>query len=201
MSLFVFLQKLVFVTWKRHEIVKTCLLTYFMVQDILWKADSHSACQHSSLFSLWNPKVRYRAHKTPPLDPTWASRIQFATSIPIALSSILMLSSHLRLDIPSGLFPLGPQPKPYKQLSPPLPHACHMSRSPHPPPFNHHNNIRWNGKESFICFSFNIRPRYFFVFCQKRSCPLRNTYKQVSVWASVLTAFCLCHRFFKFVCN
>jgi hypothetical protein len=25
----------------------------------------------------------------------------------------------------------------------PLPHACHMSRPPHPPWFNHPNNIRW----------------------------------------------------------
>jgi hypothetical protein len=25
----------------------------------------------------------------------------------------------------------------------PLPHACHMSRPPHPPWFNHPNNIMW----------------------------------------------------------
>jgi hypothetical protein len=25
----------------------------------------------------------------------------------------------------------------------PLPHACHMSRPPHPPQFNHPNKVRW----------------------------------------------------------
>jgi hypothetical protein len=34
---------------------------------------------------------------------SWASRIQFASSIPISLRSSLMLPSHLRLGPPSGL--------------------------------------------------------------------------------------------------
>jgi hypothetical protein len=38
---------------------------------------------------------------------SWASWIQFAPSIPISLRSILMLSSHLRLGLPSGLLPSG----------------------------------------------------------------------------------------------
>jgi hypothetical protein len=33
----------------------------------------------------------------------WASWIQFAPSIPVSLRSSLMLSSHLRLGLPSGL--------------------------------------------------------------------------------------------------
>jgi len=33
--------------------------------------------------------------------------IQFTTSHPISLRSILILSSHLRLGIPNGLFPSG----------------------------------------------------------------------------------------------
>jgi hypothetical protein len=49
-------------------ILLTYLLTYSMVQDIIWKADSHSACQ-KILFSLWNPKFHYRVHNSPPLDP------------------------------------------------------------------------------------------------------------------------------------
>jgi hypothetical protein len=67
---------------------------------------------------------------------SWASWIQFAPSIPISLRSILMLSSHLRLGLPSGLFPSGLPTKTF-------PHACHMSRPPHPPWFKHPNNTRW----------------------------------------------------------
>jgi hypothetical protein len=67
------------------------------------------------------------------------SRIQFSASIPISLRSVLMLPSYLRLGLPSGLLPLGLP----KTNTSPLLHACHMSRPPHPPWFNHPNNIRW----------------------------------------------------------
>jgi hypothetical protein len=49
---------------------------------------------------LWNPKVHYRAHKSPSLVPI-LSEINPINTIP----SILILSTHLRLGIPSGLFP------------------------------------------------------------------------------------------------
>jgi hypothetical protein len=78
------------------------------------------------LLSLWNPKVHHRAHKTHHWTPSWASRIQFAPSIPISLRSSLMLSSHLRLGLSSGLLP-----------------SSHMPRPPQPPWFNHPNNIQW----------------------------------------------------------
>ena len=54
---------------------------------------------------LWNPKVHYRVYKISPpvlilsqINPVLA---------PTYLGCILILSSHLRLDFPSGLFPSG----------------------------------------------------------------------------------------------
>ena len=37
----------------------------------------------------------------------WSNSTKFLVSIPISLISILILSSHLRLDLPKGLFPVG----------------------------------------------------------------------------------------------
>ena len=54
---------------------------------------------------LWKPKVRYHIHKRPVtcpfLDPHHSSPFHHPTS----WRSILILSSHLRLGLPSGLFP------------------------------------------------------------------------------------------------
>jgi hypothetical protein len=55
---------------------------------------------------LWKPKVQYRVHKSPPLVPI-LSHINPIHSIPSYLRSVLKLSTHLRLGLPSGLFPFG----------------------------------------------------------------------------------------------
>jgi hypothetical protein len=54
----------------RLEVPKelTYWLTYSRVQDIIWKADCHSARQKNLTF-LWNPKGHHRVDKSPPLDP------------------------------------------------------------------------------------------------------------------------------------
>jgi hypothetical protein len=44
------------------------------------------------------------------LSLSWAISIQSAPSHPISLRSILILSTHLRLGLPNGLFPSGWQP-------------------------------------------------------------------------------------------
>jgi hypothetical protein len=81
--------------------------SYSMVQDIIWKADSHSACQKISCFLYGTRRFITVFTKACHWTLSWGSRIQFAPSIPISLRSILMLSSHLRLGLPSGLLPGG----------------------------------------------------------------------------------------------
>jgi hypothetical protein len=111
--------------------ILTYWLTHSMVQDILLKADSHLACQtvaflyRNRQFITVFTKARHRIL-------SWANRIQLARSIPDSVRSILILSSHLRLGLPSGLLLLGPsQPKPCKHLSPPpcVPHVQSTSSS------------------------------------------------------------------------
>jgi hypothetical protein len=65
------------------------------------EAASHSGTQEF-LNILCNLKVHYRVHKNPPPVPILSQINQVHTTHPI-----LILSSHLRLDLTSGLFPSG----------------------------------------------------------------------------------------------
>jgi hypothetical protein len=67
--------------------------TYSMVQDILWKADRHSACQTIACFLYGTRRFITVFTKARHWALSWASRIQFAPSIPSSVRSILMLSS------------------------------------------------------------------------------------------------------------
>jgi len=65
------------------------------------EAGSHSAGQEISRL-LWNLKFQYRVHNSPQV------RCFLSTpSLTISLRFILILSSHLRLGLPSGLFLTG----------------------------------------------------------------------------------------------
>jgi hypothetical protein len=104
-----------------HEVITVYLLTYLLTysvgQDIIWKADTHSACQKISCFLYGTRRFSTVFIKARQWTLSWASRIQLAPSIPISPRSILMLSSHLRLGLPSGL--RSSQPKPCIHLFPP----------------------------------------------------------------------------------
>ena len=56
---------------------------------------------------IWNPKVHYRIHKCPPPVPILSHLDPVHTPHPTSWRSILILSFHLRLVLPSGLFPSG----------------------------------------------------------------------------------------------
>jgi hypothetical protein len=97
----------------------TYSLTHSMVQDIIWKADCHSACQ-KILFLHGNWRLITVFTKACHWTLSWSRQIQFAPLIPISLKSILMLFSHLRLGLPVVSYLWASQPKPCKHL-------------PHPP--------------------------------------------------------------------
>jgi hypothetical protein len=105
------------------------LLTYFLiysvVEDVFWKADSHSACQTIGCFIYGIRRFITVFTKARHRTQSWASRIQFAPSIPISLRFILMLPSQLRLGLPSGLLPSGLQTKtPQTPLPSPMRATC-----------------------------------------------------------------------------
>jgi hypothetical protein len=67
---------------------------YSMVQDIIWKADCHSACQKLSCFLYGTRRFITVFTKAHHWTLSRDSRILFAPLIPISLRSILMSSSH-----------------------------------------------------------------------------------------------------------
>jgi hypothetical protein len=56
---------------------------------------------------LWNKKFHYRIHNNPPPVPKPSQIDQFRAPHPNSLRSILILPSHLRLGLSSGLLPSG----------------------------------------------------------------------------------------------
>jgi hypothetical protein len=80
-----------------------CGLTNFMELSPSWEAASCAAIQELPSI-LRNPKVHYRAHKSPPPVPILS---QIDPVHPISVRSTSISSTHLRLGLPSGLFHSG----------------------------------------------------------------------------------------------
>jgi len=108
-----------------------------------WEANRFSASQEIPRI-LWNRKVYYRSHKCPPPVPTLSQLDPVHTPTFHFLKSILILSSHLRLGLPNGLFRFKfPHQNPVHAS--PFPHTRYMPCPSHS--YNvriHHNNIiKW----------------------------------------------------------
>ena len=107
--------------------VAQTMLTYSMEQSSSWEADRFSASQEIPHI-LQNPKVHSRIHKCPPTVPILSQLDPFRALTSNSRRSFLILSSHLRLGLPSCLFPSG---FPTKVLYTPLPTTCYMPRPSH----------------------------------------------------------------------
>jgi hypothetical protein len=102
----------------------TCVLsniTNFMELNPSWEATSYAATQEF-LKIVWNPKVHYRAQKNPSLIPILIQNDAVIQSHPIPLRSIVKLSTHLRLRLPSGISTTTTN----IYMHPSRPHSCYM---------------------------------------------------------------------------
>ena len=77
-----------------------------MVQSPSWEANWFAASQETPRISR-NPKVHYRTHKRPPPVSILGQPNPVHYTHPTSWRSILILSTHLHLGLPSGLLPSG----------------------------------------------------------------------------------------------
>jgi hypothetical protein len=100
-------EKLVKLFYRLHEKSLFMTLIYLLTHGAEHFLEAPNSAATQELPSiLWTPKVQYRIHKSPPLLPI-LSHINLIHTIRSYLRSILILSTHLRLSLPSGLFPSG----------------------------------------------------------------------------------------------
>ena len=112
-----------------------------MQQSPSWEANRFAASQGIPRI-LWNPKVHYRIHKCPPPVPILSQFDPVFSPHPTSWRSILILSNHQRLGLPSGLFSSG---FPTKTLYTPFPSPIRATcpRPSHSSWFYHPHNIGW----------------------------------------------------------
>jgi hypothetical protein len=96
--------------FRYQDIQYCCWIQRFIINQLTpwspsWEAASCAVTQEFQDI-LWNPKIHYRVHKSPPLDFI-LSQINPVHTTPSYLRSILIVSTHIRLGLPSGPFPYG----------------------------------------------------------------------------------------------
>ena len=129
-------------------------IPYSMVQSPSWEANRFSSRQEIPCI-LWNPKVHYRIHKFQPPVPILSQLDPAHAPHPTSWSSLLILSSHLRLGLPSGLFPSGvPTKTLYTPLLALIRATCHAHLFLDFIPRVYHINIKTGfiPQTIFVCF-------------------------------------------------
>jgi hypothetical protein len=124
-----------------HQSIHTYLLTYLLTPWSRVLLEKLTGLQLVKKFPAFYGTRRFiTAHTSARhLSQSWASSIQSTYPHPTSRRSILILSSHLSLGLPSGLLPSG---FPTKTLyTPPLPHTRYVTRPSHYSWFYHPHNI------------------------------------------------------------
>jgi hypothetical protein len=106
---------------------------------------------------------------------SWATSIQSVPLHTISLRSILILSTHLRLGLPIGLFPSGFPAKSYMHSA--SPHSCYMSCPSHPTWLDHSNYI-WKRAQvmKLLIMQFSLTSCHF-ISLQSRYSPQHSVLK------------------------
>ena len=106
--------------------VLTVLLTYLLTpwSRVLLEKLTGSAASQEIPRIFGTPRFITVLTSARHLSLSWANSIQSPQAPPTSWISILILSSHLRLGLPNGLFPSGLTTKTLLPLSPP-PYASH----------------------------------------------------------------------------
>ena len=113
-----------------------------MQQSHSWEANRFSASQEIPSI-LWNLKAHHRIYKCLPPVPILCQLNPVNVPHPTSWRAITLLSSHLNLGLPSGLFPSGFRH--YTTLYTPLlsPVRATCNAPSHSSRFYHANNIWW----------------------------------------------------------
>ena len=120
-----------------------------MVQSPSWEANCFAASQIPRISR--NPKVHYRIQSVHHLSLSCASPIQSIYPHPTSWRSILILSTHLRLGLSSGLFPSG---FPIKTLYTPSSHPY----APHAQPISFFSIL--SPAQYWVRSTNHLAPRY-----------------------------------------
>jgi hypothetical protein len=131
-----------------------------------WESTNCAATQELPSI-LWNSKIHYRVHKSPPMIsiPSQTNPIH---PIPSYLRSILILSTHLHLGPPSDLFPSGVSTNNLYAVL--FPRSCYMP-CPFHPPWRDHSSYVWLGAQVMKILNVHCSPtsRHFISLLSKYS--------------------------------